>query len=80
MTNPSSMIGRGNVRSENLIGSFAELLARRAFRGVFNVRSSIFIIQDALRASSTSNRRRARTRLANPKSENNCAVFFANPR
>lgn len=80
MTNPSSTIGRRNVRPANFVGSFAELRIGTVFRGALNVRSSIFIIQDTPRASGASNRRRARIRLANPKSENNCAVFFANPR
>lgn len=80
MTNLSPVLGRGDVRSANFVGALAELLARTVFGGVFNVRSSIFVIQDALPASGTSNRRRARTKLASPKRENNCAVFFANPR
>lgn len=80
MTNPSSVTSRGDIRSENFVGALADFARAVVVRGVVNVRSSIFITHDALPAPDASNRRRARTRLAKPKSVNNCAVFFVNPR
>lgn len=80
MTNPSPAIACSNVLPGNSVGALTELLAGTVCRGVFDARFSVFIVQDAIPASGTSNRRRARIRLANPKSENNCAVFFATPR
>lgn len=80
MTNAPPFVVRPGMRSEIFTGAFAEYLQRLIVEGVFNAFASISVDQDAPRASSANNRLRAMTRLARPKSENNCAVFFASPR
>ena len=80
MTNAPPFVVRTGMRSTIFGGAFAESLKDLLFGDIFKVFASLPVNQDAPRVSSASNRRRARTRLARPKSESNCAVFFANPR
>jgi|JI10StandDraft_1071094.scaffolds.fasta_scaffold07883_3 hypothetical protein len=80
MTIAPSFVDCGEIPPENVVGAFVEIVQRLLFACVLKVFVSISFAQDAPRALSASNRRRASTRLARPKSENNWAVFFASPR